>query len=586
MIKKWLTVIGKTILLLIGITFLSFLLVYHSPGDPAMVALKKSGMRVSEKALELKREELGLNDPFAVQYGRWLNEFFHGDLGESYKTGKAVAGELKKTIPATLLLTVAALALTILISFPIGVLCAKYKDRGFDNMIRFVTYFLSSLPSFFLALLMMYVLSMKLQLLPVIGSVSAKRNYYAGSCPGADTVCLVYPPDSRHCASGAGTGVCRWFKVKRSFGEPDSLFPRAEKLYASDCYVAWHVIWNSAWRFCHCGNYFFLAGSRKTCCDIHQRAGLSGDSGLCCLDGNDLPADKCCSRVFVSDSGSKSQKGKECTMKKMDGKFKISLLFLAVILIIPVIGPHLIRHDPYAVNVRNAFLSPCKEYLFGTDNLGRCVFCRILAGSRTSIYTALLIVGIVFLVGTLVGILAGFAGGVLDEILMKITLVFQAFPAFVLSIAIAGILGVGLWNGVLALSAVYWTTYARLSRSLVVSMKQENYIYAARMNGVPLYRMITAYILPNMMGSLIVTAAMDIGSVILSMAGLSFLGLGAARPTAEWGAVMSEARDYLQKAPWIIVFNGLALFLVVTVFQLFGDRLSEFVHKKEARTEN
>ena len=174
MIKKWLTVIGKTILLLIGITFLSFLLVYHSPGDPAMVALKKSGMRVSEKALELKREELGLNDPFAVQYGRWLNEFFHGDLGESYKTGKAVAGELKKTIPATLLLTVAALALTILISFPIGVLCAKYKDRGFDNMIRFVTYFLSSLPSFFLALLMMYVLSMKLQLLPVIGSVSGK----------------------------------------------------------------------------------------------------------------------------------------------------------------------------------------------------------------------------------------------------------------------------------------------------------------------------------------------------------------------------------------------------------------------------
>ena len=146
MIKKWLTVIGKTILLLIGITFLSFLLVYHSPGDPAMVALKKSGMRVSEKALELKREELGLNDPFAVQYGRWLNEFFHGDLGESYKTGKAVAGELKKTIPATLLLTVAALALTILISFPIGVLCAKYKDRGFDNMIRFV-YLFSVLPS-------------------------------------------------------------------------------------------------------------------------------------------------------------------------------------------------------------------------------------------------------------------------------------------------------------------------------------------------------------------------------------------------------------------------------------------------------
>ena len=159
-------------------------------------------------------------------------------------------------------------------------------------------------------------------------------------------------------------------------------------------------------------------------------------------------------------------------MKKMDGKFKISLLFLAVILIIPVIGPHLIRHDPYAVNVRNAFLSPCKEYLFGTDNLGRCVFCRILAGSRTSIYTALLIVGIVFLVGTLVGILAGFAGGVLDEILMKITLVFQAFPAFVLSIAIAGILGVGLWNGVLiTASLLLEKTFLRWKAALHVNDK-------------------------------------------------------------------------------------------------------------------
>ncbi len=277
---------------------------------------------------------------------------------------------------------------------------------------------------------------------------------------------------------------------------------------------------------------------------------------------------------------SKNQKGKEGTMKKLDVKFRASIWFLAVLLIIPLIGPYLIRHDPYAVNMKSAFLAPCREYLFGTDNLGRCVFCRIIAGSRTSIYTAFMIVGIVFLVGTLIGILAGFSGGILDEVLMKITLVFQAFPAFVLSIAIAGVLGVGLWNGVIALSAVYWTTYARLARSLVVSMKKENYMYAAKMNGVPLHRMIFAYILPNIMGNMVVTAAMDIGSVILSMAGLSFLGLGAARPTAEWGAVMSEARDYLQKAPWIIVFNGIALFVVVTGFQLFGDRLSDFMNKK------
>ena len=174
MIKRLLLVIGKAMLLIVGITFLSFLLIYHSPGDPATVALKKAGMRVSEEAVEQKREELGLNDPFLVQYGRWLYSFSHGDLGDSYKTGKPVADELKKTIPATLLLTVTALAATILIAFPLGVLCAKHRDGWLDNIVRFVTYLLASIPSFFLALLLMYGLSMKLKLLPVIGSVNVK----------------------------------------------------------------------------------------------------------------------------------------------------------------------------------------------------------------------------------------------------------------------------------------------------------------------------------------------------------------------------------------------------------------------------
>lgn len=174
MIKRLLIVIGKAMPLIVGITFLSFLLIYHSPGDPATVALKKAGMRVSEEAVEQKREELGLNDPFLVQYGRWLYSFSHGDLGDSYKTGKPVADELKKTIPATLLLTVTALSATILIAFPLGVLCAKHRDGWLDNIVRFVTYLLASIPSFFLALLLMYGLSMKLKLLPVIGSVNVK----------------------------------------------------------------------------------------------------------------------------------------------------------------------------------------------------------------------------------------------------------------------------------------------------------------------------------------------------------------------------------------------------------------------------
>lgn len=138
--------IGKAMLLIVGITFLSFLLIYHSPGDPATVALKKAGMRVSEEAVEQKREELGLNDPFLVRYGRWLYSFSHGDLGDSYKTGKPVADELKKTIPATLLLTVTALAATILIAFPLGVLCAKHRDGWIISCVLSRTFWHRSLP--------------------------------------------------------------------------------------------------------------------------------------------------------------------------------------------------------------------------------------------------------------------------------------------------------------------------------------------------------------------------------------------------------------------------------------------------------
>ena len=272
--------------------------------------------------------------------------------------------------------------------------------------------------------------------------------------------------------------------------------------------------------------------------------------------------------------------------EKMDGKFKISLLFLAVILIIPVIGPHLIRHDPYAVNVRNAFLSPCKEYLFGTDNLGRCVFCRILAGSRTSIYTALLIVGIVFLVGTLVGILAGFAGGVLDEILMKITLVFQAFPAFVLSIAIAGILGVGLSERRACLkrrvldnvctafpeSCGFHETgklYICRKNERCTALSHDNSLYSAQYDGKPYCNSGYGYWKCNP----------QYGRTFVS-------GTRCCASYRRVGSRYERGERLSAESTMDYRFNGLALFLVVTVFQLFGDRLSEFVHKKEARTEN
>lgn len=265
--------------------------------------------------------------------------------------------------------------------------------------------------------------------------------------------------------------------------------------------------------------------------------------------------------------------------KKKIIKFRLIILMVlcaGLLLGAWIVRGHLI-HEPFRTNVRQAFQAPCREYIFGTDNLGRCVACRILYGAVTSLYAAVLAVLAVFIIGTAVGVTAAYAGGIVDRILMKITLVFQAFPNFILAVAVAGMLGTGLKNSVLALGAVYWITYAKLSRSLVLSIRDSEYIRAAKICGAGPTAIIFKYILPNMVSPLIVTAALDVSSFILSMAGLSFLGLGPSRPTAEWGATMSEAKTFIQQAPWCIVFPGLALLVTVVIFNLLGDALRDVI---------
>lgn len=259
----------------------------------------------------------------------------------------------------------------------------------------------------------------------------------------------------------------------------------------------------------------------------------------------------------------------------MKKKMVWAAVMLGLFILLLLLGPYIGHHDPFETNMREAFLKPCREYPFGTDNLGRCVLCRILAGGRTSVFAAAAVVGISSIIGIALGIMAGYFGGAADAVILDVITVFQAFPSFVLAIAIAGILGQSMVNAVMALCSIYWTTYAKLSRSMVRQIRSGDAIRAAWLNGAGYGAILTRYILPGILRMMVVTIALDIGNVVLSMAGLSFLGLGAARPTAEWGAVMSEGKDYLQKAPWIIIANGAALFAAVTVFNLFGERLSE-----------
>lgn len=270
---------------------------------------------------------------------------------------------------------------------------------------------------------------------------------------------------------------------------------------------------------------------------------------------------------------------REGRMDRQKKKNRKLLLFggLAVLLLLLALTAEwIVPFDPYEQDLSAALLPPGKEHLFGTDRYGRDLFSRVLAGAQTTVFSALLTVGVIMTAGTFIGILCGWKGGVLDSVLMRISDVFLSFPGMVFAIAVAGILGGGLWNAVLALCLVSWPKYARLAREQVLSIRSMPYLAAAGLGGCGTMTMIFRHLLPNIAGSILVTAALDIGTMIMELAGLSFLGLGAQPPAAEWGSMMSNGRSMLQTCPWTVLAPGGAIFVTVVVFNLLGDALRDW----------
>ena len=255
--------------------------------------------------------------------------------------------------------------------------------------------------------------------------------------------------------------------------------------------------------------------------------------------------------------------------------FYILCFLLIVLILIALLAPVLSPNDPYKTDILHQLNAPDSQYPLGTDELGRCMLSRILYGARTSVFASMVVVAAVFITGAALGILAGYFGGWVDEVLNKITTVFQAFPRMILAIAVAGVLGIGIRNTILALCAVYWTEYARLSRSIVISLKERTFIQAAKVCGESDLGIMVRHIFPNVFPEMIVTAALDIGSIIMEISALSFLGMGIKTQMAEWGAMMSAGRQYMQTNPALIVIPGIAIFVTVIIFNLFGEKLRD-----------
>jgi peptide/nickel transport system permease protein len=251
----------------------------------------------------------------------------------------------------------------------------------------------------------------------------------------------------------------------------------------------------------------------------------------------------------------------------------VMLVFLLAALLAPLIAPY----DPLGQNISAGLRPPSAEYLFGTDKLGRDIFSRILYGARISLFVGVAVVLMSGVVGTLLGVLAGYVGGWADELLMRITDIFFAFPSLILAMAIAGALGPSLQNALIAISAATWPVYARLLRGQVLALKEREFVLAARTVGVPEWQIIVRHLLPNMLAPLLVQGSFDMGGAITAVAGLSFIGFGAQPPTPEWGVMISEARTYMATAWWMGTFPALAIMLVVGSFNLLGDGLRDLL---------
>lgn len=254
------------------------------------------------------------------------------------------------------------------------------------------------------------------------------------------------------------------------------------------------------------------------------------------------------------------------------------LVIILVLVVIAVFAPWI---APYpkdatgAVHVTDALMPPSRAHLFGTDDLGADVFSRVVFGARYSLAVGLAVVGLAALIGVPLGALAGYFGGFVNQLIMRITDIFLTIPGIVLALAIGAAMGPGLFNATIALALVWWPGFCRLVQGQVLALRQQTFVEAAHVVGVPQGRIVFRHILPNTLTPVLVKISMDIGFAMLSAAGLSFIGIGAQPPTPEWGAMVSLGRLYMPDWWWVATFPGLAIFLAVFAFNMLGDGMRD-----------
>ncbi|MCR8993368.1 nickel transporter permease [Brevibacillus halotolerans] len=258
----------------------------------------------------------------------------------------------------------------------------------------------------------------------------------------------------------------------------------------------------------------------------------------------------------------------------------ICSMIIILMILLALFAPFLSPNDPNLVDITQKLQGPSSKFPLGTDHLGRCIWSRLIYGTRTSLGTAFFVMGFTMLISLPVGIFAGYRGGWVDYLFMRICDIFMAFPSLLLSLALIGILGPGLGNMIFAMVLVQWVFYARIIRGMVLSVKEQPFILAAKVCGTPKLVIVLKHILPTIISQVVVLVFMDIGGVVLAISGLSFLGLGIQPPGAEWGMMINDSKPFFRNNPSLMLYPGMMILLVVIAFNLFGEALRDALDLK------
>jgi ABC-type dipeptide/oligopeptide/nickel transport system permease subunit len=253
----------------------------------------------------------------------------------------------------------------------------------------------------------------------------------------------------------------------------------------------------------------------------------------------------------------------------------LGAIILAIQVFVAIFAPWVAPHDPIRQNLPQALQPPSAEYWLGTDEVGRDILSRIIFGTRISLRVGLISVAVASVIGVTLGLIAGYYGRTVDDLILRITDIWLAFPGILLALAVIAVLGPSLFNVMIAVGLSAVPTYIRVTRGSVLSVREMDYVLSARAVGCPAPHIMTRHILPNILPSLIVLATLGVGGAILAAAALSFLGLGAAPPTPEWGAMLTLGREFIRRAWWLTTFPGLAIMITVLGINLLGDGLRD-----------